>query len=1106
MDAKEAAPFDIRNGPDDDFLPPVGGGSSSDTTVSAAGLPAAFAYPRGAYAAVLKRAEPGRPGRVRVRSLAARAAAVLLAAVAALLALPLQAQAQTVSTLVSNLNQGNDESSTRSRPTAQPFRTGDTNGGYTLSSVEVDSEDAAGDAFTASVCTVDADGFPTSTCTSLTAPSSFAAGVLVFTAPANTVLAKETTYTVYMTIPADSVALDTTGSDDEDSGESSMWSIGDAYHFQNNSNEWATTSSSEAIRIAIKGSPVITDTAAPTVSSAAVDGTSLVITFNETLAPAANLANSAFTVKKTPFGGGEQTVSLSGSLSISGTTVTLTLATGVLSTDTDVKVSYTKPTTGSNNKLEDGAGNEVASFTNQAVTNVAPNNPPVFPSSTAARNVAENSPAGTDVGNAVTATDDDNDTLTYTLEGADAVSFDLVTISGSAQIRTKSGVTYDHETKSSYAVTVKADDSNGGSDTIAVTITVTDVNEPPARPAAPSVSSVANSTTSLSVTWTAPSSTGRPAIDSYDLQYRQGTSGGWTNGPQNVTGTSATISGLTANTLYQVQVRATNNEGDSPWSPSGSGQTNQGTPAPDKAALEALYDATDGAGWTNNSNWKSSSPLGDWYGVTIDVNGRVTDVDLFENNLVGSLPGALGNLAELESLSLGFNSLTGSIPATLGNLSKLQSLDLTGINLTGSIPSQLGNLAELESLYLGLNSLTGSIPATLGNLSKLQSLDLNGNNLTGSIPAALGNLSQLKYLWLQENSLSGIIPAELGSLTNLIQLHLNDNSLSGAIPGALGGLTSLTRLELQNNELTGIPAELGNLTELVYLYLHSNLLSGEIPVELVNLTKLRGVQLQDNTDLTGVIPFDARQTVLRQLGVSNTDLCAPPTLHAYWDANLIYDGQACTMSMADRTFLESLYDSTGGGGWGDSTNWKSIQPLADWYGVETNEAGRVTGLSLPGNGLAGVIPDDLGALTWLETLDLSGNDLTGVIPDALEALIRLRRVDLSGNTLTGGTPSWLGDLDRLEYLDLSDTQLSGSIPSSFTQTSALRTLDVTGTTVCMRPDLDFQNWLDDRGIVYRGDRCERTDRTALARISHNLCDDDGFGGARGVDAGRVPVR
>ena len=113
------------------------------------------------------------------------------------------------------------------------------------------------------------------------------------------------------------------------------------------------------------------------------------------------------------------------------------------------------------------------------------NNPPAFSSSTAARSVAENTAAGQNVGAALTATDLDGHTLIYTLEGTDAASFGILSASG--QIQTKAGVTYNHEAKSTYTVIVKADDSNGGTDTVTVTITVTDVNEPPGVPAAPSV-------------------------------------------------------------------------------------------------------------------------------------------------------------------------------------------------------------------------------------------------------------------------------------------------------------------------------------------------------------------------------------------------------------------------------------------------------------------------------------------------------------------------------------------------------------------------------------------------------------------------------------------
>ena len=108
------------------------------------------------------------------------------------------------------------------------------------------------------------------------------------------------------------------------------------------------------------------DTVAPTFVTATVNGSTLVLTLSEELGAAANLANSAFTVKK---GSSGTTQTLSGTPSISGSTVTLTLATAVTATDTDVKVAYTKPMSGSANKLIDKFGNETATFTDQAVTN-----------------------------------------------------------------------------------------------------------------------------------------------------------------------------------------------------------------------------------------------------------------------------------------------------------------------------------------------------------------------------------------------------------------------------------------------------------------------------------------------------------------------------------------------------------------------------------------------------------------------------------------------------------------------------------------------------------------------------------------------------------------
>ena len=305
----------------------------------------------------------------------------------------------------------------------------------------------------------------------------------------------------------------------------------------------------------IRPTLVTTGTDAPTTST---DGTQVILTFSE------NLGSVDRTKITIGIGGGN--VAQTSAARVAGTKVELDLSTVI---DATVMLTVALDLTA----VEDGASNDILAVPATPVINaITDNAPPAFSAATATRSVPENTAANTNIGTALpAATDTDNDPLTYTLEGADAASFGFD--AATRQLSTKSGVTYDRETQSSYAVTLKADDGNGGSDTIAVTITLTNVIEPPGRPAAPSVSSVAGSTTSLSVMWTAPENTG-PAIDTYDLRYRQGTSGSWINGPQNVSSTSATISGLTANTLYQVQVLATSSEGGSPWSPSGSGQTN----------------------------------------------------------------------------------------------------------------------------------------------------------------------------------------------------------------------------------------------------------------------------------------------------------------------------------------------------------------------------------------------------------------------------------------------------------------------------------------------------------------------------------------------------
>ena len=171
----------------------------------------------------------------------------------------------------------------------------------------------------------------------------------------------------------------------------------------------------------------------------------------------------------------------------------------------------------------------------------------------------------------------------------------------------------------------------------------------------------------------------------------------------------------------------------------------------DRDALVALYCVTGGMNWRSNRNWLAEKPAGQWHGVTTDRAGRVTGLDLEENNLRGVIPPEIGNLDSLEQVFLDGNELTGAIPPELGNLADLEWLGLSGNELSGTIPLELGNLGSLEGLGLGDNNLTGAIPRELGNLDSLQSLWLGRNNLTGAIPRELGNLGSLDWLGLGYN-------------------------------------------------------------------------------------------------------------------------------------------------------------------------------------------------------------------------------------------------------------------------------------------------------------------------------------------------------------------
>ena len=303
---------------------------------------------------------------------------------------------------------------------------------------------------------------------------------------------------------------------------------------------------------------------APAPESATVDGTTLVITHSEDLNTGSAPPAGAYTVK---VDGNGTTPS---SVSVGTRTVTLTLATPVIHGET-VTVRYRAP---AGNPLQDISGLEVPDFNNFPVDNntQAIYRGPTFTDGPTTTRVFEETfsdetvATATNIGQPVAATDPDTgDTLTYTMEGTDAGKFDIVSTSG--QLLTRVGRSYDYEQQRTYSVTVVVEDSDDNSDEITVVLSVIDQNEPPLAPTPVFVTPTSGSASKLNVSWNPPDNTGRPSINNYDLQYREVGAANYRNGPQNVSGSRTTISGLKSGTRYQVQVRATNAEGDGPWTP-----------------------------------------------------------------------------------------------------------------------------------------------------------------------------------------------------------------------------------------------------------------------------------------------------------------------------------------------------------------------------------------------------------------------------------------------------------------------------------------------------------------------------------------------------------
>jgi len=273
----------------------------------------------------------------------------------------------------------------------------------------------------------------------------------------------------------------------------------------------------------------------------------------------------------------------------------------------------------------------------------------------------------------------------------------------------------------------------------------------------------------------------------------------------------------------------------------------------DSLALVSLYNATNGVNWMFNLHWLEGLPVTYWYGIVIE-NSRVVQINLPNNNLVGDIPDAIGNLDSISILDVSMNPVY-SIPSSIGNLKTLDTLKLIGCPIDSlpleigglsdlkyfnicytqiaTLPDELGDLSSLEYLY-GCNAMILAIPESIGNMTSLKEIDLSLNDIS-YLPSGIGNCMNLIRLQLNANEIPEV-PVEIGNLVNLEELILGANNIS-ALPNEIFGLTSLKFLNFAANELDTIPSLIGNLINLENFQFFNNNFT-YIPEEIGNCVNL----------------------------------------------------------------------------------------------------------------------------------------------------------------------------------------------------------------------------------------------------------------------------
>ncbi|GKV39664.1 hypothetical protein SLEP1_g47402 [Rubroshorea leprosula] len=337
---------------------------------------------------------------------------------------------------------------------------------------------------------------------------------------------------------------------------------------------------------------------------------------------------------------------------------------------------------------------------------------------------------------------------------------------------------------------------------------------------------------------------------------------------------------------------------------------------------------------------------------------------------------------------------------------------------------------------------------TTGHVTVLN-IPTDHSEITGNFGASLFELQHLISLGLSSIDFNlSHIPESIGLLNKIQHLDLYSCNLSGPLPSQLANLTSLQFLDLGSNNFNSVE-NLEWLTSLSYLkYLGLSRINQVTNCLLQVMNKLPHlIELHlDRCNLQDVVPqcvpMINTSTSLAVLHLESNNL-SDSTFQWLFEFN---------QSLVDLSLSNNQFQGLIPENLGHMTYLESLTLSHSQFGKGIPKSFgnlcKLRYLGIYGNNLDGMLPELIGNLTGclqlsLESLNLGGNKIKGPLPDMIENFSSLRELYLYNNQLSGTVSKSIGLLSELEQLHISSNSLNGTITEShFSTLSKLQSLDM----------------------------------------------------------------